>query len=62
MLPNIPEERTTYTGKTMREALEGWVARHTPVSPRVDGRWLRDDESAPSPALREATSAARPTP
>jgi 2',3'-cyclic-nucleotide 2'-phosphodiesterase (5'-nucleotidase family) len=62
MLPNIPEERTTYTGKTMREALEGWVARHTPVSPRVDGRWLRDDESAPSPALREATSAGRPTP
>lgn len=60
MLPGIPEEKKTYTGKTMREAFEAWIARHSPVEPKVDGRWVRDDAAAPDPdfaaAVRRATT------
>ncbi|MFN8176969.1 MAG: bifunctional UDP-sugar hydrolase/5'-nucleotidase [bacterium] len=54
MLPGIPAEKQTYTGKTMREAFENWIARHTPVSPQVDGRWVRDDSAAPDPDFAAA--------
>ena len=62
MLPEVPEEKLTYTGKMMREALEAWFARHSPVSPTVDGRWIRDDSSTPTPAMREAAQRSLPTP
>jgi 2',3'-cyclic-nucleotide 2'-phosphodiesterase (5'-nucleotidase family) len=54
MLPDVPDSLKTYTGKTMRQALEAWVTRHTPVSPETDGRWLRDDSSEPDPAFARA--------
>jgi 2',3'-cyclic-nucleotide 2'-phosphodiesterase (5'-nucleotidase family) len=57
MLPGIPDSRTTYTGKTMREALENWVKRHSPVTPRTDGRWVRDDTAGRSPDFERALQA-----
>lgn len=54
MLPGLPEERKTYTGTTMREALENWINRHSPVSPVSDGRWIRDDTAPPDPTFEEA--------
>jgi hypothetical protein len=54
MLTEIPEARKTYTGKTMRQAMENWIRRHSPVSPETDGRWVRDDNSAISPELEAA--------
>jgi len=54
MLPVVPEEDKTYTGKTMREALESWIGRHSPVSGPVDGRWVRDDASVPTPEFAAA--------
>jgi hypothetical protein len=62
MLPDVPEELITYTGKTMRQALEAWVSRHSPATPGVDGRWLRDDTATPDPAFAAAKAAAAPTP
>ncbi len=62
MLPDIPLEQTTYTGKTMRQALESWVARHTPAAPKTDGRWKRDDTAEPDPAFAAAAAKAPPTP
>jgi 2',3'-cyclic-nucleotide 2'-phosphodiesterase (5'-nucleotidase family) len=56
MLPAVPEQDKTYTGTTMREAFENWIARHSPVAPQVDGRWVRDDAAAPEPSF---TAAAR---
>ncbi len=54
MLTEIPEERKTYTGKSMRQAMENWIRRHSPISPQLDGRWLRDDASVPTPELQGA--------
>ncbi len=48
MLPGVPEERKTYTGKTMREAMQNWIRRHSPVDPKTDGRWIRDDAAEPT--------------
>jgi 2',3'-cyclic-nucleotide 2'-phosphodiesterase (5'-nucleotidase family) len=62
MLPDVPEELKTYTGKTMRQALEAWIERHSPVSPGIDGRWARDDSATPDPRFAEAASRGRPTP
>ncbi len=62
MLPGIPEDRKLYTGKTMREAFENWVARHSPVAPATDGRWVRDDSAAPDPAFAAAARRAVPAP
>jgi 5'-nucleotidase / UDP-sugar diphosphatase len=56
MLPEVPAEQQTYTGKTMREALENWIRRHSPVTPGTDGRWVRDDASEPTPAMRAASA------
>jgi 2',3'-cyclic-nucleotide 2'-phosphodiesterase (5'-nucleotidase family) len=54
MLPLVPESEKTYTGKTMRQALEAWISRHSPVTPKVDGRWLRDDNASPTPEFAAA--------
>jgi 2',3'-cyclic-nucleotide 2'-phosphodiesterase (5'-nucleotidase family) len=62
MLPPVPEEQKTYTGKTMREAFEAWIARHTPVAPVTDGRWVRDETAEPDPAFAAAARRAAPTP
>ena len=61
MLPEVPEELKTYTGKMTREALEAWIARHSPVSPVVDGRWIQNDKAEMSPEL-EAALRRVPTP
>ncbi|MGH2571101.1 MAG: bifunctional metallophosphatase/5'-nucleotidase, partial [bacterium] len=58
MLPGVPEEDKTYTGKTMREAMEAWIGRHSPISPTLDGRWLRDDASVPTPEFAAALARA----
>ncbi|MGQ0722534.1 MAG: bifunctional metallophosphatase/5'-nucleotidase [Candidatus Eiseniibacteriota bacterium] len=59
MLPGLPEDSKVYTGKTVLQALENWIARHSPVSPTIDGRWVRDDAAAPDPAFAEAAARAR---
>lgn len=56
MLPLVPSSQTIYTGKTMREAMENWVARHDPVSPTSDGRWVEDDSAEPTDELRAAAA------
>jgi 2',3'-cyclic-nucleotide 2'-phosphodiesterase (5'-nucleotidase family) len=60
MLPGLPEETKIYTGKTVLQALENWIARHSPVSPTIDGRWVRDDAAPPDPTFAEAAARARP--
>lgn len=54
MLTEIPDDRKTYTGKSMRQAMESWFKRHNPASPVTDGRWVRDDASLPTSDLQSA--------
>lgn len=54
LLTEIPEDRKTYTGKTMRQAMENWIRRHSPLSPVLDGRWVRDDTASRSPEFDAA--------
>ena len=56
MLPGVPEALRSYTGKTMRQALENWIQLHSPVTPATDGRWVEEPGAEQSPALRAATA------
>ncbi len=39
LLLNVPESNTTYTGTLMRGAVEEYIARNSPLKPKLDGRW-----------------------
>lgn len=62
MLPDVPEELLTFTGKTMRQALEAWVKRNSPLNVDIDGRMTRDDTAEPSDEFAAATIRGRATP
>ncbi|MEZ5064814.1 MAG: bifunctional UDP-sugar hydrolase/5'-nucleotidase [bacterium] len=57
MLPEVSDNQKTYTGKTMREALEAWIGRHSPVTPGTDGRWVWDDTAPRTPEMESAIRA-----
>jgi 2',3'-cyclic-nucleotide 2'-phosphodiesterase (5'-nucleotidase family) len=59
MLPGVPDDKKTYTGKLMRQAMEAWISRHSPVSPKMDSRWVRDDAGVPSPDFEAAARSAK---
>jgi 2',3'-cyclic-nucleotide 2'-phosphodiesterase (5'-nucleotidase family) len=62
MLPEVPAEQKTFLMRTMREAFEAWISRHSPITPRVDGRWVRDDSSQRTPEYEAALKSLHPTP
>jgi 5'-nucleotidase/UDP-sugar diphosphatase len=39
LLTSVPESSTTYTGVLMRNAVEDYITRNSPLSPQLDGRW-----------------------
>ncbi len=62
MLPEVPAEQKTFLMRTMREAFEAWISRHSPITPQVDGRWVRDDSAERKPAYEAALSRLHATP
>jgi len=39
LLTTVPESSTNYTGVLMRSSVENYVAKYSPLNPRLDGRW-----------------------
>ncbi len=39
LLLDVPESNATYTGSLMRGAVEEYIARNSPLKPKLDGRW-----------------------
>jgi hypothetical protein len=62
MLPEVPAEQKTFLMRTMRESFEAWISRHSPITPSVDGRWVRDDSSQRTPEYEAALKSLYPTP
>jgi len=48
MLKNIPSENVAYTGILLREAVIEYIHKNSPVEPKTDGRWKRNDNASPS--------------
>jgi 2',3'-cyclic-nucleotide 2'-phosphodiesterase (5'-nucleotidase family) len=49
MLKEIPFENVAYTGILLREAVIEYIHENTPIEPKTDGRWKRDDNASPLP-------------
>lgn len=39
LLTTVPESSTNYTGVLMRSSLENYIAKNSPLNPKLDGRW-----------------------
>jgi len=53
-LTTIPADRITPSGVSQAEAVEEYIARHSPVRPRIDDRWVE------KPGQPQAAYLARP--
>lgn len=41
LMREVPNENFRYTGNTDREALERYIAAHSPINPKGESRWVR---------------------
>ncbi len=55
-LTTIPEEKVQLTQVTTAEALERYLQRHSPVRPRIDGRWVERKGAPQAPYLANRSS------
>ena len=60
MLPKVPEEQIVRTSTTCMDAMIHFIERHTPLDPRIDGRWVRDDLAGVEPSLVQAMTGMEP--
>jgi 2',3'-cyclic-nucleotide 2'-phosphodiesterase (5'-nucleotidase family) len=44
MLKDIPRDNVAFTGILLREALIEYINANSPLEPKTDGRWKRDEE------------------
>ncbi len=54
ILTTVPQDDIYYSGVPVRLMVVEYVKNHSPLSPEVDGRWLRDDSSQMDEELRKA--------
>ncbi len=54
VISNIPEDQIYYSNLTDMEAVLMYIKNHTPVEPKLDGRWIRNDEAEKSPEMERA--------
>jgi 2',3'-cyclic-nucleotide 2'-phosphodiesterase (5'-nucleotidase family) len=56
MLTKVPEEKVTFMETTLRDNIIDYIRQNSPVSARIDDRWVRDDDSQPTQALKNELS------
>jgi 5'-nucleotidase/UDP-sugar diphosphatase len=39
LLTTVSEANVNYTGVLMRSSLENYISKHSPIKPKIDGRW-----------------------
>lgn len=54
ILTTLPPDKIHYSGVPVRLMVLEYIKNHSPLSPQVDGRWLRDDNSEMDEELRKA--------
>jgi len=54
ILTTIPQDKIYYSGVPVRLMVLEYVKNHSPLSPQVDGRWQRDDNSEMDEELRKS--------
>jgi 2',3'-cyclic-nucleotide 2'-phosphodiesterase (5'-nucleotidase family) len=60
ILTEIDPQYVTYTDVKVKEAVIEYVRRHSPLSPKIEGRFVRDDSRAVSPELAGALPRYKP--
>lgn len=51
LLTQVPEENVTNTQTNLRDAIVNYFKNHSPVKTKIDDRWKRDDNAAPTPEM-----------
>jgi 2',3'-cyclic-nucleotide 2'-phosphodiesterase (5'-nucleotidase family) len=51
VMKTIPQDDIYFTGVMVRSMVESYVRNHTPLDPRIDGRWTEDNSAEMDPDL-----------
>jgi 2',3'-cyclic-nucleotide 2'-phosphodiesterase (5'-nucleotidase family) len=60
ILTEIDKQYVTHSGITVKQATIDYIKKHSPLEPRIEGRFVRDDDRPMSPALAEAMARYKP--
>jgi 2',3'-cyclic-nucleotide 2'-phosphodiesterase (5'-nucleotidase family) len=60
ILTEIDKQYVTHSGITVKQATIDYIKKHSPLEPRIEGRFVRDDDREMSPALAEALARYKP--
>jgi 2',3'-cyclic-nucleotide 2'-phosphodiesterase (5'-nucleotidase family) len=60
ILTDVDKDYVTYSDITVKQAVIDYVKKHSPLEPRIEGRFVRDDDRKMSPALAEAMDGYKP--
>jgi 2',3'-cyclic-nucleotide 2'-phosphodiesterase (5'-nucleotidase family) len=60
ILTEIDKQYVTYSDITVKQATIDYIKKHSPLEPRIEGRFVRDDDREISPALAEAMAGYKP--
>jgi 5'-nucleotidase/UDP-sugar diphosphatase len=52
VMKTIPQEDIYYTGVMVRSMVESYIKKHSPLDPRIDGRWTEDNTAEMDPELQ----------
>lgn len=52
ILKTVPQKDIYYTGTMVRSMVETYVKKHSPLNPRIDGRWTVDNTAQMDPELQ----------
>ena len=56
MLTKLPDSKITYLESTLRDNIVNYIKANSPVSAKIDDRWVRDDKSKISSNLQKELS------
>jgi len=60
ILTEVDKAYVTNTDVTVKQAMIDYIKKHSPLEPRIEGRFVRDDDREMSPALAEALTRYKP--
>lgn len=60
ILTQIDPQYVHYTDIPVKEAVVEYIKKHSPLAPRIEGRFVRDDSREPSRSIEEAKSRLKP--
>ncbi|MFC1799670.1 bifunctional metallophosphatase/5'-nucleotidase, partial [Candidatus Eisenbacteria bacterium] len=60
ILTEVDKDYVTHSDVTVKQSMIDYIKKHSPLEPRIEGRFVRDDGREMSPALAEAMAGYKP--